>query len=269
MAPDHLLHDALRHVVHVERPLLGRHLRVEHHLEEHVPELVAKPVRVAGIDRVQHLVGLLQQVSGQRAVGLFVVPGASARAAEPGHDPDQVEQPLALPARRDGALGNRGQRIAGGPAGHGEAAAVGELEGVGELDGVGDPVAVLLMGSTFPVEGSNRPYFGFTVMSRLPSCSCSQSVNAFARSGPANRSRTCSNGCTSTLTSWMMCHPNSVWIGSLIWPGLSARAARTNVALSPDAWRVPRSPPFGADPESIEFCSASRPKFCAVTCCSM
>src|SRR5207247_7286587 len=120
----------------------------------------------------------------QRAVGLVVVPGASTRTAEPGHDADQVEEPLALPARRDGALGNRGEWIAGRPVGHGEAAAV------GELDAAGDPVAVLLIGSTFPVEGSNRPYFGFTLISRLPSCSCSQSVNAFARTGPANWSRT-------------------------------------------------------------------------------
>jgi hypothetical protein len=113
-------------------------------------------------------------------MGLLVIPGTSARAPEPGHDPDQIEQPLAVPARRDGALGDRGEWISGGPLGHGDST------GVGEDVVVGEPVAVLLIGTTWPVDGSNRPYFGFTVMRRLPICSWSQSVNALARSGPAN-----------------------------------------------------------------------------------
>jgi hypothetical protein len=44
------------------------------------------------------------------------------------------------------------------PVGHGDST------GVGEVDGAADPVAVLRIGTTLPVEGSNRPYFGFTVI---------------------------------------------------------------------------------------------------------
>jgi len=97
-------------------------------------------------------------------MGLLVVPGASARATKSGHDADQIEQPLAVPAGRDGALGDCGRWISGGPVGHGESTGVGDVDGAGEVDGAGDPEAVLLIGTTLPVEGSNRPYFGFTVM---------------------------------------------------------------------------------------------------------
>jgi hypothetical protein len=58
--PDQLLDDALGDVVDVPRALVGRHLRVEHDLEQHVSELLAQAFAIIGIDRVEHLVRLLQ-----------------------------------------------------------------------------------------------------------------------------------------------------------------------------------------------------------------
>jgi hypothetical protein len=54
--------------------------------------------------------------------------------------------------------------------GHGDGEGVVAGPGVGEipLDAEGEeesPVAVLRMGTTAPVVGSSRPYFGFTVIS--------------------------------------------------------------------------------------------------------
>ena len=63
----------------------------------------------------------------------------------------------------------------------------------------------------------------------------------------------------------MMCHPNCVWIGLLISPGCRASAPRTKSASSWPTGIVPRSPPFGADPLSIEYSLARSAKFCGVT----
>lgn len=164
VAADQLLHDAPGHVVDVPRAFFRRHLRVEDHLEEDVAQLLAEALPVAGIDRVQHLVGLLQQVPGERAVGLLPVPGTPAGLTEPRHHPDQVQQALAAIAGRDGALGDVGEGVVGGSPGHGEEPGV-ALAVAGVAVAVAGVVAVLRIGSTSPVVGSNRPYFGFTMIS--------------------------------------------------------------------------------------------------------
>ena len=89
MAVDELVVDAPRHVGEGELALLGGQGGVEHHLEQQVAQLLLEvAVAVAagdielaawveGIDRLQHLVGLLQQVPGEGGVGLLPVPRAA------------------------------------------------------------------------------------------------------------------------------------------------------------------------------------------------
>ena len=106
MAVDELLDEPSGDVVDVPAALVGGDLRMEDHLEQHVAELVADRGVVARVDRLDQLVRLLQQVPGEGAVGLLGVPRTPARAAEPRHDPHEIEQPLALLRRR--APGPRG-----------------------------------------------------------------------------------------------------------------------------------------------------------------
>ncbi|MEJ7691263.1 MAG: hypothetical protein WKF76_12975 [Nocardioidaceae bacterium] len=63
---------------------------MERHLQQQVTELLAQVVTVAGLDRVDRLVGLLEQVAHQALVGLLLVPGALR--PQPVHHLDQVEQ---------------------------------------------------------------------------------------------------------------------------------------------------------------------------------
>ena len=95
MAADQLLDDVAGDVVDVERlvGVLSGDPRVEHHLEQQVTELLAQVVAVAGLDRLDRLVGLLDEVAHQRLVRLLAVPGALA--TQPVHHRDQVEQPRA------------------------------------------------------------------------------------------------------------------------------------------------------------------------------
>jgi hypothetical protein len=61
----------------------------EDRLEQEVAELVAQLGRRPLIDRLEHLVRLLEDEAAQRGVRLLAVPGASAGLPQPGHDPDQ------------------------------------------------------------------------------------------------------------------------------------------------------------------------------------
>ncbi len=96
-------------VVNGER-MLGRVLgdaRVEEHLQQHVAELVAQRVGIAAVDRVEKLVGLLQQKPAQRVVRLLAFPRPGG--AQLVHHRDGVHQPL------PGLLTGRGdQPLAGG-----------------------------------------------------------------------------------------------------------------------------------------------------------
>ena len=121
VAVDELLDEALRDVVDVPTAVVGGHLRVEHDLEQHVAELVAHRVVVAGVDRLEQLVRLLEQVTRERLMRLLGVPRAPAGAAQPRHHAHEVEQPLALLRARNRALGNVGEQVARarGRLGHG------------------------------------------------------------------------------------------------------------------------------------------------------
>ena len=63
--------------------LLGQ-LRVEDHLDEHVPQLLAHVRQVEAVDRVEEFAALVDQAAGEALVGLLLVPRAAPRAAQPG-----------------------------------------------------------------------------------------------------------------------------------------------------------------------------------------
>src|SRR6185312_9981211 len=56
-----------------------RDVSVKDHLVEHVAEFLEEPVAVCGLDRVDELVALFDEVLHERFVGLLGVPRASAR----------------------------------------------------------------------------------------------------------------------------------------------------------------------------------------------
>ena len=64
-------------------PLLARHLRMEHDLEQQIAELVLEVREVAALDRIGDLVRLLEGVGRDAREGLLAIPGAAVRRAQP------------------------------------------------------------------------------------------------------------------------------------------------------------------------------------------
>src|SRR5665647_2246922 len=120
---DQLVHDAAGHVVDPERhvSVLLRHPRVEEHLQQDVAELLCHVHAVPGLDGLDQLVGLLDEVRHERLVSLLRVPGAAICRTQTVHHRDQVEQACSrhvigpdndLDLWRVGTRGDcRGQRI--------------------------------------------------------------------------------------------------------------------------------------------------------------
>ena len=77
-----LVVDAAGDVGEGELALLGGQHRVEHHLEQEVAELLLERLEAGAgllvdvVDRLEHLVGLLEEVAGEAGVGLLAVPRA-------------------------------------------------------------------------------------------------------------------------------------------------------------------------------------------------
>ena len=87
----HLVGDRGDNVVEAEGALLGRHLGVEHDLQQQVAQFVLQPVQVVAVDRVGDLVGLFDGVRGDCREILLQVPGAAVlRIAQAGHDRKQA-----------------------------------------------------------------------------------------------------------------------------------------------------------------------------------
>src|SRR6185503_11621752 len=82
MAAHELLAEAAGDVAHAERAFLVRELRMDGDLEEEVTELVAEPVEIAGVERLERLVRLLEEVWAQARVRLLFVPRAPVGRAE-------------------------------------------------------------------------------------------------------------------------------------------------------------------------------------------
>ena len=74
--------DAVDHVRHGETALFRLDLGVEHHLHQHIPQLLAEPGHVAVVDGLHRLAGLLQKIPPDGLVVLLPVPGASPRFPE-------------------------------------------------------------------------------------------------------------------------------------------------------------------------------------------
>ncbi len=96
MATDELVVDVARDVGHREGSGVRRDLGVQHHLHEHVSELLAQVRLIAGLDAVQGLVSLLDHVLADALVGLFAIPRATIGLAQA---PDRLNEGLHLLAR--------------------------------------------------------------------------------------------------------------------------------------------------------------------------
>ena len=94
---DELLVETVGHVLDGELAGVGGYLRVEKHLFKHVAELLAEVRDVVCLDGVNGLVGLLDHVLGDGAVGLLTVPGAAVGLAQP---PDGADEPVHLGVAR-------------------------------------------------------------------------------------------------------------------------------------------------------------------------
>ena len=90
VARDELVRDRVRDVGELELALLLRELGLEHDLEQEVAELLTVLARVARVDRLEHLVRLLEHVRSQAPQRLLAVPRAAVGPAEPLHDPEET-----------------------------------------------------------------------------------------------------------------------------------------------------------------------------------
>src|SRR6266851_2138969 len=102
----HLGGDRLRHLRGVEAPLLGGDLRVHRDLEQKVAQLFFDLGVVARVDRLEELVGLLEQVGPQRLVGLLTIPRTAPWRAQSRHDLEDRAH-----ARRERRLGRLRHRF--------------------------------------------------------------------------------------------------------------------------------------------------------------
>lgn len=100
MAANELAGDRPKGVVDREVPLLGGNLREEDRLEEHVAQLLAQCTRVAAVQRVEQLVGLLEHEGAERLERLLAVPRAAVRPAQRAHHLDESRK------ERAGILGH-------------------------------------------------------------------------------------------------------------------------------------------------------------------
>ena len=81
--------DRAQRVADVEPSFIELDLGQEDAFEEQVADFPQQRGVVAAIDRVQHLVGLLQHEAAQRLDRLLAIPGTAARSAQPRHDVDE------------------------------------------------------------------------------------------------------------------------------------------------------------------------------------
>ena len=90
MPAHELVGDALERVGDREVPRFALELREEHRLEHEVAELLAERRVIVAVDRLEHLVGLLEHERLQRVDRLLAIPRTAVRSAQSGHDVDQA-----------------------------------------------------------------------------------------------------------------------------------------------------------------------------------
>ena len=91
MAANELGVDIARHVGQRELAGVRRDLRMQHHLHEHVAQLLAQMRGIVALDAVERLVGLLDHVFANAAVRLLAVPRAAVGLTQA---PDGLHQML-------------------------------------------------------------------------------------------------------------------------------------------------------------------------------
>ena len=84
-----LRRDRAQRVGHGEPPVVGCDLREEDAFEDAGRRSRRAARRVAAVDRVEHLVRLLEHEAAQRLERLLAIPGTAVRAAQPRHDVDE------------------------------------------------------------------------------------------------------------------------------------------------------------------------------------
>src|SRR5688572_26973080 len=82
-----LLAQASSDVREVERALLVCELRVDRDLEQEIAKLVAQPLEITRIERLERLVCLFKEMRAQRSMGLLAVPRAAVGSAQAVGDP--------------------------------------------------------------------------------------------------------------------------------------------------------------------------------------
>ena len=80
MSVDHLGAHAVGDIADVETVTrLHGDRAVHQHLEEQVAQLLAQVAALEAVDRLEHLVGLLEEIRPQTAVRLLTIPRTAAR----------------------------------------------------------------------------------------------------------------------------------------------------------------------------------------------
>ena len=89
VAEQQLFHHAVAHVVHGEAARIGLDVRVEHHLHQHVAQLLLEKHGVVVVDGLGGFIRLLQEAAADGLMRLRLVPGAAILRAE---EPDDLQQ---------------------------------------------------------------------------------------------------------------------------------------------------------------------------------
>jgi hypothetical protein len=96
MAPDELLTDDVRDLTERKRAALFRDLGLHQDLEQHVAQFAAELRHGALVNRLEHLVGLLEHAGPQRAVRLLAIPGTALGRSKAVDHRDQFFQALEI-----------------------------------------------------------------------------------------------------------------------------------------------------------------------------
>ena len=81
MSPDQFVRHFAAHIFDGEAASFARDLRMHHHLEEQIAQLLAQIRVIACPNRIGDFVGLFEQARDQRLMRLFAIPRAALRGA--------------------------------------------------------------------------------------------------------------------------------------------------------------------------------------------
>lgn len=96
MADNQLFADAVHHVAKLKSAFFLFDLRMENHLEQHVPQFLLESGGILLVNGLNGLMGLLQKIGADALMRLFPVPGASLGRTEQGHDLQQIIHGVAV-----------------------------------------------------------------------------------------------------------------------------------------------------------------------------